>query len=387
MALRMVCLSALRTGTDLGVNNARTFGTTANLCRRRAGPQGPMPNEDIDSTNLESVEKYRSYTRYLKRAEEAMNSPAWWKTYRQYLNQEDPHHGEEKVDIGLPHGRAPRAKEARERKNIVKENRKSLELERATRLQTFKIPMERVEACWEETSWAYHVKRLADHHGIYRDLFPRAYFVPRVKLCISYGQDNSAQVHHGNHLTPTEAAVAPQVTFEAEEGSLWTLLLTSPDEHLQESEGEYLHWLVGNIQGSVVQSGEELASYLPPFPAKGTGFQRFVYVLFKQDRRIDYRAHEPNRACVSLAERSFKTVEFYRSHQDSMTPAGLAFFQCQWDPSVTDTFHSTLHMKEPVFEFVRPPVYHPPQVKYPHRQPLRYLDRYREGHKPTFGIY
>ena len=44
-------------------------------------------------------------------------------------------------------------------------------------------------------------------------------------------------------------------------------------------------------------------------------------------------------------------------------------------------------MKEPVFEFVRPPVYHPPQVKYPHRQPLRYLDRYREGHKPTFGIY
>lgn len=28
MALRMVCLSALRTGTDLGVNNARTFGTT-----------------------------------------------------------------------------------------------------------------------------------------------------------------------------------------------------------------------------------------------------------------------------------------------------------------------------------------------------------------------
>jgi len=80
-------------------------------------------------------------------------------------------------------------------------------------------------------------------------------------------------------------------------------------------------------------------------------------------------------------------VDFYRKHQDHLTPAGLAFFQSQWDESVTDTFHNTLNTREPVFEFVRPPVYHPPQVKYPHRQPLRYLDRYREGRPHTYGIY
>lgn len=44
-------------------------------------------------------------------------------------------------------------------------------------------------------------------------------------------------------------------------------------------------------------------------------------------------------------------------------------------------------MKEPVFEFIRPPVYHPPQVKFPHKQPLRYLDRYRDGKERTYGIY
>lgn len=44
-------------------------------------------------------------------------------------------------------------------------------------------------------------------------------------------------------------------------------------------------------------------------------------------------------------------------------------------------------MREPVFEFVRPPVYHPPQVKFPHSQPLRYLDRYRDGKEHTYGIY
>lgn len=44
-------------------------------------------------------------------------------------------------------------------------------------------------------------------------------------------------------------------------------------------------------------------------------------------------------------------------------------------------------MREPVFEFIRPPVYHPPQVRYPHGQPLRYLDRYRDGKEHTYGIY
>ncbi|XP_033989356.1 39S ribosomal protein L38, mitochondrial-like [Trematomus bernacchii] len=50
-------------------------------------------------------------------------------------------------------------------------------------------------------------------------------------------------------------------------------------------------------------------------------------------------------------------------------------------------FLTAAGMREPVFEFIRPPVYHPPQVKHPHRQPLRYLDRYRNGKEHTYGIY
>ncbi|XP_013856475.1 39S ribosomal protein L38, mitochondrial [Austrofundulus limnaeus] len=126
---------------------------------------------------------------------------------------------------------------------------------------------------------------------------------------------------------------------------------------------------------------------MPLIPAKGTGFQRYVYVLFKQDNYIDFQEEVRESPCHSLQERTFKTVDFYRKHQEVMTPAGLAFFQSQWDPSVTDTFHNTFHMKEPVFQYIRPPVYHPPQVKYPHKQPLRYLDRYRDGKPHTYGIY
>lgn len=346
-----------------------------------------MPNEDIDAKNLESLEKYRSYNHYFKEAQDANNKPAWWKTYRSYVEKTDPEHGVERVDIGLPYCQPRRSQQLKERVKVIKDNKKNAELERACRLRTYKIPLDQVQETWEKTTQPFHIKRLADHYGIFKDLFPMAYFLPRVPFRISYGQDNSGQVYHGNRLTPTEALSEPQIHFEAEEGSLWTLLLTCPDEHLLDSEAEYVHWLVGNIPGGAVKAGDELCHYLPPFPAKGTGFHRYVYVLFKQVGPINFQEDVRSSPCHSLEDRTFKTVDFYRKHQDHMTPAGLAFFQSQWDESVTSIFHNTFNMKEPVFEFIRPPVYHPPQVKFPHQQPLRYLDRYRDGKEHTYGIY
>uniref|UniRef100_A0A8C3CRH8 Large ribosomal subunit protein mL38 n=1 Tax=Cairina moschata TaxID=8855 RepID=A0A8C3CRH8_CAIMO len=177
------------------------------------------------------------------------------------------------------------------------------------------------------------------------------------------------------------------LSYEADKGSLWTLLLTNPDGHLRETDAEYLHWLVTNVPGNDIKAGKEICHYLPPFPAMGTGYHRFVFLLFKQERPIDFSEDVRPTPCHSLKMRTFSTFDFYRKHEDSMTPAGLAFFQCQWDSSVTWVFHQLLNMREPVFEFVRPPVYHPPQVKFPRHQPLRYLDRYRDTKEPTYGIY
>lgn len=58
-------------------------------------PLGPMPNDEIDVKNLESAEKYRSYTRYLRQAEAAKAKPVWWKTYRGCVEKADPADGEE----------------------------------------------------------------------------------------------------------------------------------------------------------------------------------------------------------------------------------------------------------------------------------------------------
>lgn len=68
------------------------------------------------------------------------------------------------------------------------------------------IPLDDVRAEWERTSGPYHKQRLAEHYGLYRDLFDNARFVPRVLLKVEYNQDEDyvMPVYYGNVVTPTE---------------------------------------------------------------------------------------------------------------------------------------------------------------------------------------
>ncbi|CAI9606395.1 unnamed protein product [Staurois parvus] len=367
--------------------SGRMISTAAALCRR-AAPLGPLPNEQFEGKDLQSLKKYRSFKKYKRVAEAEMKKPVWWKTYRQYLQPRNDEESE-KVDIGLPYLVPSSTKLKKARKEIWKDIHSNAELERAARRRTLYIPLDEVRAEWERTCGPHHIQRVAEHYGVYKDLFGEATFVPRVALRVQYnaGHDTVMPVYYGNVVTPSEAAVAPEVTFDAQEDSLWTLLMTNPDGHLRDTGSEYVHWLVGNIPGNQVLSGEEICHYIPTFPAKGTGYHRYIFILFKQEERIDYTEEMRPNPCHSLKLRTFKTLDFCRKYEQKITPGGLAFFQCKWDDSVTQVFHHLLNMKEPIFEHQFPPRYHPTQKKFPHSQPLRYLDRYRDSDEPTYGIY
>ncbi|KAL6031285.1 hypothetical protein STEG23_022474 [Scotinomys teguina] len=266
-----------------------------------------MPNEDIDMSNLDLLEKYRSFERYHRWAEQKARAPHWWWTYREHFVKEtDP---KDKIDIGLP--RVIRIQQLQDQKHFIRELRANREEERAARLRTASISLEAVRAEWERTCGPYHKQRLAEYYGLYQDLFHGATSVPRVSLQVAL-----IPVYYGNEVTPTEASQAPE-----------------------------------------------------------------------QDKPIDFSEDTRPSPCYQLAQRTLRTFDFYKKHQEAMTRAGLAFFQCLWDDSVTHTFHRLLDMREPVFEFVRPPPYHPKQKRFPHQQPLRYLDLYRDSHDPTYGIY
>ncbi|KAG9478722.1 hypothetical protein GDO78_012404 [Eleutherodactylus coqui] len=206
----------------------RTLSTAAALCRR-AAPLGPLPNEQFRGQNLDSLKKYRCFVKYYRQAERESRKTNWWRTYRQFLYPSKDG-DEQKVDIGFPSVLPSTKERLKAQKEVLKANHRNPELEKASRHRTLLIPLDEVRADWERECGPIHIQRVAEHYGVYNDLFGKATFVPQVTLRIQYNTEEDAvmPVYYGNVVTPTEAAVPPEVSFEAEEGSLWTLLLTNP---------------------------------------------------------------------------------------------------------------------------------------------------------------
>lgn len=282
-----------------------------------------------------------------------------------------------RVNIGLPHLKPSRRDEYRQRTATLHELRSDSSKVRSVE----EISLDDVRCEWLRTSGPFHMKTLAEHFNIYDDLFGEAYFVPRVPLTIKYEDADGVQtaVYSGNQIKPVEAASAPMVSFDADPSSMWSLVLTNPDGHFSEPDAEYVHWFIGNIPAGDVSKGETVVDYLQPFPARGLGSQRMIFILYKQEGLVDFTAYKKKSPCHVLAERTFRTKEFYRQFEDQLTPAGLAFYQTDWDASLTDFFHKTLDMKEPIYEFDFPVPYKKPAVWFPKKQPFNlYMDKHRD---------
>ncbi|KAK2496396.1 hypothetical protein MC885_015232 [Smutsia gigantea] len=240
----------------------RGLSPLATLSRRTA-PLGPRPNEDFNVSNLQWLEKYHSLHRCWHRVEQEARKPHWWRTYRVYFEKEpDP---KDKVDLGLPPPRVCWTQQLLERRRFLRELRASAEEERAARLRTACVPLEAVQAergrpVAPTTSGAWpNAVASTETCSMVPPSYPESLHMwptpwARTTICLN----------QGNEITPTEAAQAPGVTCEADEGSLWTLLLTNLDGHRLEPDTEYIHWLLTNIPGNRVADGQDTCPYLPP---------------------------------------------------------------------------------------------------------------------------
>jgi len=303
-------------------------------------------------------------------------------------------------DIGFPRlddTRARRVERATELREARKRMKADVEMERASRLRQLEVdPVEcELEDARSGDGEDLDVaKNCALHYGVFRDLFGRhAVFNNVVNVDVSFpasadadGEEIVAPVFYGNFVDAVHCSRAPNVEIDEcgrkDESSLWTLVMTSPDQNFVQSNNEFLHWMVGNISGSCVSSGAVVVPYIPPFPLSGFGPLRYVFVLYKQDARIDFSAlTEANfdDATTALARRSFSSYQFLRQHQDVLTPASQRFFQSTYDDSVTSVFYDLLDMKEPSYGYDWPEPERPLQYKYPEKTPFNeYLDLYRD---------
>ena len=68
------------------------------------------------------------------------------------------------------------------------------------------IPLDEVKESWLNEWGPLHKRALAEHYGIYRDLFSDAFFVPVVDMTVLYDYDDEfvTPVHSGNTILPSE---------------------------------------------------------------------------------------------------------------------------------------------------------------------------------------
>jgi len=168
-------------------------------------------------------------------------------------------------------------------------------------------------------------------HAIVPDVITKP---PEKRLKIVF--ENGVEANLGNILTPTQVKNPPKtISFEADSNSLYTLVKTDPDAPSRNDPKfrEWHHWLVVNIPGNDVNKGEILSAYIGSGPPQGSGLHRYVYLIYKQQGKINDAEHGnlPNTSGENRGK--WKVSKFAQKHNLGDPVAGN-FFQAEWDDYV-----------------------------------------------------
>lgn len=157
---------------------------------------------------------------------------------------------------------------------------------------------------------------------------------PNEILSVLY--DGMNEVNLGNVLTPTQVKDMPQIKWNADENSYYTLLMVDPDAPSRSMPmfREVRHWMVTNIKGSNISSGDHVTEYLGSGPPKKTGLHRYIFLLYKHAEKIAF--NEPKTEALSRCHRfRFNTLDFAKKYHLG-EPIAANFYQAEWDSYVDE---------------------------------------------------
>jgi len=323
--------------------------------------QKVMPNDKfLGKENLPVYGGLKSYATEAERERRRQKAERLeWKTMDKYLTVDDPLTYK---DIGFPLIQAELNKKEYAKKLF--DNRKNLEAD--ARLRKLKLDEVALTDEWEfSDEGVEQLTGILHHNSIYKHMFGNKYFSPVQPMNVSYADgDYENPVYYGNQLSPADAVDQPSVMFPSEEGEYYTLLMVNLDGNITDCKKKHnLHWMVTNISGGNVESGDVQAPYLMPLPMRGTGFHRIVFILFKQSKKLNLDAQKLQ-SSESLSEREFSVKKFHDRYKKFITPTSARFFQTMWDGEVKDKFHE-LDMSEPVYRYEVPSKNHVPLKRHP----------------------
>ncbi|CAH0713074.1 unnamed protein product, partial [Brenthis ino] len=136
---------------------------------------------------------------------------------------------------------------------------------------------------------------------------------------------SSAEICPGDEIVQTQSIMMPSLTFESQSKENYTLIMIDADVPSQQTPAlrSVLYWLIINIPGNNIKAGFTVTPYVPPVVYPGSGYHRFVFLLYEQRKYID----ESDSALLNLAvKRSrFRVSHFASEYGMKKLEAGNIF--------------------------------------------------------------
>ncbi|XP_045487158.1 protein D2 isoform X1 [Pieris rapae] len=170
-------------------------------------------------------------------------------------------------------------------------------------------------------------------NGVVPDVVPKA---PNALVTVKY--PSGVEVKEGNELTPRQVKDVPNISYDASPDSFYTLAMTDPDAPSRKEPKfrEWHHWLVGNIPGQNVASGETLSAYVGSGPPEGTGLHRYVFLVYKQPSKLTF--DEPRLPNTSGDKRAMFSIAKFAEKYKLGDPIAGNFYQAQYDDYVPELY-------------------------------------------------
>ncbi|XP_043653523.1 protein D2 [Drosophila teissieri] len=173
------------------------------------------------------------------------------------------------------------------------------------------------------------VEEVFRSHQVVPDVIPEP---PNQLLKVMYS--NNLVAKDGVELTPTQVKDQPVVDWDAQPGEFYTLIMTDPDapSRAEPKFREFKHWILANIHGNDLESGDAIAEYIGSGPPQGTGLHRYVFLLYKQSGKLEFDEERVSKK--SRKDRpKFSAAKFAKKHELG-TPVAGTFYQAQYDDYV-----------------------------------------------------
>ncbi|CAH0713073.1 unnamed protein product, partial [Brenthis ino] len=145
--------------------------------------------------------------------------------------------------------------------------------------------------------------------------------VPLTELSVNYQE----KVNLGNIISPYDAIMPPYVTYEASPNGLYTLAIVDPDTPSKRSnyDKERIHTLILNISGTNITGGNDIVNYIAPTPYPGSGYHRYVFLVFRQAYHINVKTKYFNKLATTLS--GFSISDFAKKYDLGVPIAGNFF--------------------------------------------------------------